>query len=189
MKKTEEKKQIKAIFIHGNGGSSAMGNWFPYVKTELEKLGVQVIARDFPDAELARIEYWLPFIEELGADENTILIGHSSGAEAAMRFAETNPLLGSVLVSACHTDLGIDTEKQSGYYDHPWDWEAIKNHQKWIIQFASSDDPFIPISEAQFVRDQLKTDYHEFKDKQHFGYPNEMPEFPELVAAIKKHIK
>ena len=34
---------IKAIFIPGNGGGSTKDNWFPYLKTELEKLGLEVI--------------------------------------------------------------------------------------------------------------------------------------------------
>ena len=37
---------------------------------------------------------WLPFMkDELGVDENTIIIGHSSGACAAVRFAETHKVL------------------------------------------------------------------------------------------------
>jgi uncharacterized protein len=42
-----------------------------------------------PDPMRARKDIWLPFIKnDLKSDENTILIGHSSGAEAAMRLGE-----------------------------------------------------------------------------------------------------
>lgn len=34
-----------------------------------------------------------------------------------MRFAEQNPVKGLVLVSACVTDLGIENERLSGYYN------------------------------------------------------------------------
>ena len=138
----------------------------------------------FPDSVLARSKYWLPFIKELGADENTILIGYSSGAEAAMRFTEDNKVLGTVLVAACYTDLGIEGERISGYYDYPWKWEKIKSNQKWIIQFGSKDDPFIPIEEARFVRDRLTSEYYEFENKGHFQYSD----FPELIEVIRNKL-
>jgi predicted alpha/beta hydrolase family esterase len=158
------------------------------VKKHLEKIDIEVIARNFPDPELARAKFWLPFIEELGADENTILIGHSSGAVASLRYAENHAILGSVLVGVNYTDLNIPEEKASGYYDRPWKWANIKRHQNWIVQFSSTDDPFIPISEARFIYKQLDSDYHEFTDKEHFGYPNPMTEFPELIVALKSHL-
>lgn len=180
---------IKVILLHGNGGCSPNDNWFPYCKMELEKISLAVVARQFPDAHLARASYWLPFLkDELKADENTILIGHSSGALAAMRFAETNRLLGSVLVGAMHTDLGIETEALSGYYGKPWQWQAIKDNQKWIIQFASTDDPWIPIKEPRFVQEKLNSEYYEFTDQGHFGGDYYKPTFPELVDAIKKKL-
>jgi uncharacterized protein len=175
----------KVIFIHGNGGLTAHDHWFLSVKQALEKLGLLVIAQDFPDAILARESYWLPFIKQLGADQETILIGHSSGAQAAMRFAEKNTILGSVLVSPCYTDLGDETEKQSGYYNRPWDWEAIKKNQQWILQFSSTDDPYIPIEEARFVHEKLNTEYVEYTDQGHFM---ERKTFPEIVEAIKKKL-
>ncbi len=182
--------QIKVIFIHGNGGCSPNDNWFPYLKDELEKLGVTVIARQFPDAILARASHWLPFLKGvLKADEHTILVGHSSGALAAMRFAETNKLLGSVLVAAMHTDLGIETERLSGYYNAPWDWEAIKNNQQWIVQFSSTDDPWIPIAEPRFVHKQLNSEMYEFSNQGHFGGDRYKADFPELVEAIKKKLQ
>lgn len=181
---------MKAILLPGNGGGSPRDNWFPYLERELPKLGIEVINRQFPDAILARKEYWLPFIKELGADENTILIGHSSGAVASMRYAEKNRILGSILVGVCYTDLGHDTEKQSGYYDDPWGWESIKHNPKWIIQFASTDDPWIPIAEARFIHEKLNTDYHEYTDRGHFGHDGaELREFPELVAALKEKLR
>lgn len=178
----------KAILIPGNGGGSPRDNWFPYLKSELEKLNVTVIDEQFPDSNLARAIFWLPFLKELNADKDTILIGHSSGAVAAMRYSETTPILGSVLVGACYTDLGLETEKISGYYDAPWNWDAIKKNQKWIVQFASSDDPWIPIHEARVIHENLNTDYFEYSDRGHFGGDYYKPDFPEALAAINKHL-
>jgi len=181
--------KIKIIFIHGNGGCTPNDNWFPYLKTELEKLNLHVIARQFPDAVMARAAYWLPFLkDELHADKHTIIIGHSSGALAAMRFAEHNKLLGSILIGAMHTDLGIESEHLSGYYDAPWNWQAIKNNQQWIVQFASTDDPWIPIAEPRFIHAKLNSEYHEFTNQGHFGGDYYKKEFPELVAIVKKKL-
>lgn len=176
---------MKVIFIPGNGGESTKDNWFPYLKKELELLAVQVVDSEFPDNDLARESFWIPFLKnDLQADEQTILIGHSSGAIAAMRFAESNRLLGTVLVSAYHTDLGLPKEKQSGYFDRPWNWESIVQNQKWIIQFASINDPWIPIEEAHFVHEKLHTEYYELLEQGHLGDYTKL-DFPELLAAIK----
>ncbi len=181
--------KVKIIFIHGNGGSTPNDNWFPYLKKIFEALKIPVIARQFPDAVLARASYWLPFLkDELKADEQTIIIGHSSGALAAMRFAEQNKLLGSVLISAMHTDLGIQTERISGYFDTPWQWQTIKDNQQWIVQFASTDDPWIPIREPRFVHEKLNSEYYEFTDQGHFGGDCYKKEFPEVVDVIKKKL-
>ena len=175
----------KVIFIPGNGGGRTDQEWFPWLQTELEKLGCEVISPgEYPDSIVARMSAWLPFIESFETDENTILVGWSSGALAAMRYAETHKILGSILIAPCHTDLGLQSEKESGYYDAPWEWEKISSNQKWIIQFSSTTDPFIPIAEARFVHEKLKTEYYEL-DAGHF-YPKK--EFPELVRVIKKYL-
>jgi len=177
---------IKAILIHGNGGGKPTDNWLPYLKRELEKIGIKTEAPQFPDEDLARVSYWIPFLKDtLKADEKTIIIGHSSGAIAAMKFAEENRILGSVLVGAYHSDLGIEKEKLSGYFDTPWDWNAIKKNQQWIIQFAGMNDPWIPVEEARFIHKKLDTDYHESIDQGHFGGDYYKETFPEALEAIK----
>jgi predicted alpha/beta hydrolase family esterase len=176
----------RIILVPGNGNSSVQDNWFPYIKQEMERLGVTVIAKNFPDPELARSKYWLPFLKDhLKADEHTVIVGHSSGALAAMRFAEKYRLLGSVLIGTMHTHLNIDTEIKSGYFDTPWDWPAQKKNQKWIVQFASCDDPWIPVEEARFVHEMLSTEYYEYPDQGHFGGDYYKPTFPELLKVLQ----
>lgn len=181
---------IKVIVVHGNGHSTPNDNWIPYIKRELEAVGIECLTPQMPDAPLARSKYWLPMLKDvLKADENTIIVGHSSGALAAMRYAELNKILGSVLIGAMHTDLGIEGEKLSGYFDAPWGWDKIKSNQDWIVQFASSDDPWIPVHEARFVHGKLGTEYYEYKDKGHFGGDYHKPEFPELLEIVKRKLK
>ncbi len=180
---------MKVILIHGNGGSTPHDNWFPWVKDQLEAKGIRVLSPQFPDAPLARESFWMPFLKEIiDGDEDVVIIGHSTGAIVAMRFAETHKLLGTVLVGSYHSDLGIENEKLSGYFDRPWDWDAIQSNQQWIIQFASTDDPWIPIEEARTVHKRLNTEYYEFESLGHFGGDYYKETFPQLVAAVCQKI-
>ncbi len=180
---------LKAIFIPGNGGGSPKDGWFSYLKKELESIGVGVIDEEFPDSDLAPESSWIPFLHKLNADENTILVGYSSGAIAAMRFAEKNKIFGSALVATYHTDLNNPWETKAGYFNRPWDWDAIKKNQKFILQFGSVDDPFVPVEEARFVHEKLGSEYKEFTDHEHFGATRPLLEFPELAFALKEKIK
>ena len=184
-----ESKDIKVIFIPGNGGCTTRDNWFPTVQEQLQALGLKVIASDFPDSELARECYWIPFLEKLGADHSSILVGHSSGAIAAMRYAEKHKIFGSILVGTYYTDLGMESEKLSGYFNRPWQWEAILGNQKHLAIFASSDDPWIPIAEPRYLKEKLQPEYYEYTDQGHFGGDYFKETFPELIAVIERWIK
>lgn len=71
---------------------------------------------------------------------------------------------------------------RSGYFSRPWEWEKIRANVKHILQFGSSDDPFLPWEEQQEVADGLKTDLHKYSDRGHF----QNTAFPELIDVIKK---
>jgi len=88
--------------------------------------------------------------DSLECDDETVIVGHSSGAEACMRFAEKYKVKGMVLVSACVSDLGDENERASGYYSRPWPWAVIVgNVDGFVRQFGSTDDPYIPWAEMQ----------------------------------------
>ena len=173
------------MIVPGNHEADIGGAWYPHAKKSLENLGFSVVAKNMPDAYLARRQYWLPFIAKcVGYGENVVLVGHSSGALAIMRYAQNHPVLGLVLVGACHTDLGDETEKLSGYFDDAWEWEKIRKNAKWIVQFASADDPYIPVSESRYVNKRLGSQYYECKKMGHFM----SEKFPKLLSAIKKNL-
>tara|TARA_B100000315_G_scaffold260453_1_gene322017 strand:- start:335 stop:868 length:534 start_codon:yes stop_codon:yes gene_type:complete len=177
---------MQAMIVPGNGNANLSLIWYPYVKQELEKLGINVIAKNMPDPDLARRKYWIPFMEsQIKNNEDIILIGHSSGVVAILRYLENHKAKGAVLVSAYSTDLGDEKERLSGYFDEPWQWEKIKKNVNWITQFSSSDDSFIPIEEARHLKDKLSADYHEFSDHGHFIDA----EYPEIISAIKEKLQ
>ena len=133
-----------------------------------------------PDPYRASEVVWLKWMREVGkVDATTIVVGHSSGAVAAMRLLETTPLAGVVLVSACWTDLGEESERIAGYYSRPWLWDDIKAHAGWIVQFHSVDDPFIPPAEARHVAKKTGSEYFEHTHSSHFFEP-----FDELIDVL-----
>jgi predicted alpha/beta hydrolase family esterase len=179
----------RIVYVHGNQATHWSFAWAPWLKQELEKEGYPTFFETMPDSVIARAEYWLPFLQDhVGVGENDVLVGWSSGAVATMRYAETHKIKGSVLIGAYHTDLGDELERQSGYFDTPWNWDAINANQEWIAQFASTNDPVIPIEESRFVHEKLGTEYHESSDKFHFGWPVPMEKFPELLEVLLKAV-
>lgn len=173
------------IFVHGNESTHWSFAWAPWLKSELEALGFETFFETMPDSIIARSEYWLPFLKEhVKAGQSDVIIGWSSGAVAAMRYAENNQILGSILVSPCYTDLGDEFERQSGYYDAPWQWNKIVANQSKIALINGDDDPYIPQEEFEFIAAQLNAERIKIHGGKHFI---ERSEFPELLSYIKQN--
>ncbi|XP_065115572.1 serine hydrolase RBBP9 isoform X2 [Paramisgurnus dabryanus] len=167
----------RAVILPGNGaGNVEHCNWYGWISD------MSCVLKNMPDPVTARESIWLPFMEkELKCDDETVIIGHSSGAAAAMRYAETHKVFALILVGAYTSDLGDENERESGYFNRPWEWEKIRSNVKYILQFGSTDDPFLPWEEQQEVANGLKTDLHKYVDRGHFQNTT----FPELIGAVK----
>ena len=174
---------MNALILPGNGGTEITDNWYQHVKKGLGQLNIKVTAENMPDPDLARKEYWLPFIKK-HSTKDSILIGHSSGAIAIPKHLETNKCKLAILIGVYHTDLNNEYEKLSGYFDKPWNWDNIKQNAEKVVIFASKDDPFIAINEPRFVMEQLDAEYHEYNDQGHFMKTK--TDFPELVDCVKR---
>ncbi|KAF9432454.1 putative hydrolase rbbp9 [Entomortierella beljakovae] len=184
----------RIILIPGNGNDQVETSmWYPSVIDTLSnaidiRTGNKMfqgggVLRTFPDPYDAHEEIWIKFMEDdIEIGENDVVIGHSSGAAAIMRYVETRKVKGVVLVSAYHSDLGDASERDSGYFNRPWDWDAISANAGWIIQFSSPSDRLVPIQEQREVARNLKgLVYLELPNRGHFTNDTE---FPELVANV-----
>lgn len=88
-------------------------------------------------------------------------------------------------MSAYVSDLGDETERKSGYFNRPWLWNSIKTNCTHIIQFGSSDDPFLPWDEQQLVAKETGAEFHTSDNSGH--YMNSV--FPELAKVVTQLTK
>jgi len=172
-------KSPQIIIVPGNGCSGNIRTssmWYGRMEKKLMSEGFEVKLSVMPDAFVARKGIWLPFIIDnlAGGIENlrnSLIIGHSSGAVAAMRLAEEHKIGGIILVAAYSNHFGNSNEKASGYFDDAWNWKAQKANCKSIVQLASEDDPYLDINDQRLVGSKLSgtnCKYIEYPDQSHF---------------------
>jgi len=63
-----------------------------------------------------------------------------------------------------------------------------KDLSEFVVQFAGLKDPWVPIDEARFIRENLDTEYYEEADHGHFAEDEGMTEFPELLGKILEKV-
>jgi uncharacterized protein len=139
-------------------------NWYSLFATTIShhQSIKECILRDFPDPFHCKESIWAPFVlNDVGVDENTILVGHSSGAACVMRLLESKqlqdrPVLGAILVAAAYTDIGLKSEIRSEYFKRPWNWDKMKQGAKNIVLFHGDDDELNPVQEARYIADTMK---------------------------------
>lgn len=175
---------MRVVIIPGMGCTPVQSsNWYSWFAQELKSRHPtavkECVLRNFPDPYQCKESVWIPFLQnEIGLDEDTIVVGHSSGAACAMRLLEQHDqisfLKAVVLVAAAHTDLGEESERRSEYFNRPWNWEKMKQGASKIICFHGKDDPLIPVAEARYISKKMDCEnfeYIEMDGMSHFFQP------------------
>ena len=145
---------------NGGGGDIRGSNFYGWAEADLVRRGFDVRLPEggMPDPYEAQEAVWVPFIRKRllpAGGVPAILIGHSSGAAAALRVAEAQKLAGLVLVAAYDDDLGDALEAASGYFSRPWDWARIRQNCGFIAQFSGRRDSLVPVSVQRRVASSL----------------------------------
>lgn len=111
---------------------------------------------------------WLKVIEDLKPDEDTVMIGHSLGAPAILRYLEVtgNKVDKLFLIAAFAVDLGI--EETSNFFEKPFDWEKIKGNTSEAYVINEQNDPYVPLEKGKEVSDALGAEFIVVESNIHF---------------------
>lgn len=177
---------MRVIFMHGKD-KTPNDIWYPWLKTELTKAGITCDIPDFPRREMPQINEWLGVLDSLRPDAETVLVGHSRGGMAILRWLETRQKPVAKVVLAAANSATIEDPAKGDFYSGPYNFAAIRQYCQDFVVLHSRDDPWVPytgaIENAQGLGAKLMT----FEGRAHFGAQPDgsvMMTFPELLDAI-----
>jgi len=185
-----------ALILHGAGNNS-QGNWFPWLKQGLEKLGYKVWAPDLPKSDAPNLKDWLDTIfsnKEWQFNEESIIVGHSAGATLILRILERlsdNIKIRKAILVAGPVELGTKPEffiYKRDLVTSPFNWEGIKKSAKDFYFIHSDNDPYqCGKEQGEIMRQNLGGELIVKEGEGHFnlekgpGYKK----FPLLLELIK----
>ncbi len=182
----------RVFIIHGWGGNPDEP-WMAWLKGELEKLDIKVIAPQMPDTENPKMESWIPYLAKLVGtpDKNTCFVGHSIGCQTILRYLQTiNTEVSQVALVAPWFTLKEDSYKDDEeraiakpWIEAPIDFEKIKSVAKNIYAILSDDDYYVPIETSDILVKKLNAHVTVETGKQHYS-PGEADEIPQILANL-----
>ncbi len=180
----------KALLLHGTDGDSTV-NWFPWLSAQLKNDGWDVWSPDLPNAHTPNITAYNDYLfghQKFDFDKDTVIIGHSSGAVAALGLLQAlqsaQIVKQCILIGAFRDDLGWDN--LGGLFEKPFDYEKIKKQCESFLFIHSDNDPYCPLDHAEYLSQMVDGELKIIPDQKHFSYETDPKynEFPELLKTI-----
>jgi uncharacterized protein len=183
-----------AIILHGTDNTPE-GNWFRWLEKELQGLGYDVWLPQLPDAVLPDASKYNQLLLNNGFNfnEETLMIGHSSGAVSILNLLQELPagikIKAAFLVGAFKGPL--DKAARSKLFPKPFDFEKIKSHCGKFVFIHSDNDPYCPLSDAEFLAEKLDGELIVEKGQGHFNLEAspKYNQFPLLLDKIETIVK
>jgi len=187
---------MKKVYIIHRWEGTPQSDWYPWLKTELEKQGHSVEVPTMPNTEEPKIEKWVSKLKEVVSqpDHNTILIGHSIGCQVILRYLEILPeetKVGGVTLVAPWTRLKPIIKEEEGaeevakpWIETPINWERIKDRAEKFIAFFSSDDYYVYSEEVDLFQEKLGAKTQVLENKGHFTEEESITKIPFILSTI-----
>lgn len=176
----------KVYVVHGYG-ASVNEHWFPWLETELAKLGIDCHRLEMPDSATPQSGKWLDYLNAKieKVDDQTVLIGHSLGCIAALNFLAKNYAkpAGAILVSGFYEPLENIPELtpfSNLYAILP----PISALNAYVV--AALDDEIVNHQYSDNLAKHLKAHYIRLPQGGHFLDSEGWLEFPLILELVKK---
>ncbi|MBU2638118.1 MAG: alpha/beta hydrolase [Nanoarchaeota archaeon] len=181
----------RVFIIHGWGGKPE-GEWFPWLKKELEKREFVVEIPEMPDTDNPVIEAGVHFLKKAvkNPDEETYFVGHSIGCQAILRYlADTNVQIGgAVFVAGWFTLKGLESDEEwetaNPWIETPIDLGKVKNHLPKCSAIFSGNDPFVPLENSSVFKEKFGAKIIIEKQKGHFSEADNIKELPSVLKEL-----
>jgi uncharacterized protein len=197
---------MQFILIHGAFGSPER-NWFPDLKDELDNMGQEVIALQFPvesyndltstgpnyPINKQTLENWLKVFEDevlpkLNKNEKLVMIGHSLGCVFILHVVEKFKLNldCAIFVSPFMDELKsqefwqFDVVNRS-FYKTDFDFEKLKNSLGDTYVLYSDNDPYVSKTHSILFANALGSSTILVRKASHLNSEVNMNEFPLIV--------
>jgi predicted alpha/beta hydrolase family esterase len=179
------------LILHGTDGCPTE-NWFDWLKTKLEKKSWKVWVPQLPGANRPNIQRYNDFLlanNDWKFNEESVLIGHSSGAVAILGLLQALPEGGKVniccLVGSFKNNLGWDALDE--LFLEPFNFDLIKTKANKFVFIHSDNDPYCPLEHAQYLSEKLDGELIVKPGQFHFSIKtagDRYREFPFLLEKI-----
>lgn len=201
---------MKIFIIHGSFGHPN-GNWFPWLKKQLDSIGHEVYVPEFPiedyekfsrcvgkgkvnESKVQNLSNWLETFKHFmkKVDEDTIFVAHSLGPAFVLRVLESIDVevRACIFVSGFIGTLGnpIFDAVNKSFFTEPFDWKRIKQNCKMFHVIASDNDPYVPFRLLESFAKELNTTLMMIKGGEHLNEEAGYKEFPEILGIMKGKI-
>lgn len=175
------------IILHGSFGSKD-GNWFPWLKKELEKRKLKVDVPQMPvGVGNQNYENWSKELDKLEIGENTIIIAHSIAPVFVCKYLINSKIKVKKLVFVCgfNNYLGIDPDfdavNKPMFLDN---LEDVKKYCNDIVCYYSDNDPYVAFATEKQFADTISNKQFIIKNGGHINAESGYTEFEEILKSI-----
>ena len=184
---------MKRVIIVHQWMAGADGDWRPWLKQELEKLGYKVLVPEMPDTDVPVIEKWVRKLSEVVGrpDKDIYFIGHSIGCQAILRYLETIniPVGGAIFVAGWFNLKNMEDEETERiakpWIETPIDYEKVKTVLPKSTLIISENDPYDCFEENKAKFAQIMTKGIVMPNAGHLTKEDGFIELPEALEEFK----
>lgn len=188
---------MNAIIIHGTTDkeeyysdeypSLSNSHWIPWLQKQLLMRNIDCQTPEMPSPIEFQYDYseWKTMLERFPINENTVLIGHSTGTGFLLRYlCENKVRVESLILLAPYLDPF--KEESTDFFEFDFDGELLSRIGNVHILYSKDDSKSV-LESTQIIRNYYPTMHVvEFQDKEHFTEEDlNSKEFPELLELLE----
>lgn len=186
---------MKRVIVVHQWMAGAKGDWRPWLKTELEKLGYKVFVPEMPDIDTPVIGKWVAKLAEVVGtpDKETYFVGHSIGCQTILRYLEAidAPVGGAVFVAGWFNLDNLEDDEAVAiakpWIETPINLEKVKTVLPKSTLIISDNDPFGCLEENKAKFAQIMTKGIVMPNAGHLSAKDGFIELPVIIDELKSY--